>query len=256
MLTHLTLSQIQYNSGQIAEARKTLSTLLNVSNNEELAKQNSEEWAKAYYFQGFLLEDPRNPDLDNAKTAYETAVRLNPKLYEAQLSLGQIYETEGELLKAEQTYKELSKCKDQATKSSAHAQLAYNKKSDRLAAEEAYKEAIKSNPLKGYLARASVRLNNWNDPRGAVKDLQQALKENSKDQTIYEFLGQAYLRAGELKLAQKTYQDVLCYLNEESRDSMIKNLETLGEAKLVRKEDIITIITQLKTTPLSSNRGC
>lgn len=258
VLTHLTLSQIQYNSGQIAEARKTLSTLLNVNNSEELAKQNSEEWAKAYYFQGFLLEDPRNPDLDNAKTAYETAVRLNPKLYEAQLSLGQIYETEGELLKAEQTYKELTKCKDQATKSSAHVQLAslYNKKSDRIAAEEAYKEAIKSNRLKGYLARASMRLNNWNDPIGAVKDLQQALKENSKDPTIYEFLGLAYLRAGELELAQKTYQDVLCYLDEESKDSMLKNLETYVEAKLVRKEDIITIITQLKTTPLSSNRRC
>ena len=258
VLTHLALSEIQYSQGQILEARKSLSIILDATNSQELAEQNPEEWAKAYFFQGFLLEYPTNPDYNKAKIAYENALRLDPELYAAKFGLGQIYEQLGQLLQAEHIYEQLGKCKDRATASSALVQLAslYNNEGKRSAAEKAFEEAIRLNRLKGFLARASLRLNWWNDPQGAVKDLEMALKESPKDPTIYEFLGQAQLIAGQTEAAKKTYQDVMCYLNEESRVSMLKELEFLIEEKLARKEDVTPIINQLKLEPLPPNRVC
>jgi tetratricopeptide (TPR) repeat protein/S1-C subfamily serine protease len=258
VLTHLTLSEIQYSRGQVPEARKTLSILLDATNSQELAEQNPEEWAKAYYFQGFLLEDPTNPDYHNAKKAYENALRLNPDLYAAQLGLGQVYERLGQLSQAEQIYEQLGKCKERSTASFALVQLAflYHQKGERTAAETAFEEAIRNNRLKGLLARASAHLNWWNDASGAVRDLKMAIKESPKDPMIYGLLGQAQLEAGKREEARKTYQDVLCYLDEEERTSLIENLEFLAEEKLAPKEDVTAIIDQLKAAHLRQNQAC
>jgi Tfp pilus assembly protein PilF len=258
VLTHLTLSQTQYSQEQIQVARDTLSNLLDSAESQELAKQNPKQWAKAYLFRGFLYEDPANPNFEKALQDYREALRWNSELYLARLKLGQAFQKLGQLNQAEQTYKQLSQCKNRSVAASALIELAsiYHQQHDRATAEEAFEEAIKMSRITGLLERASAYLQWWNDPAKAVTDLEMALKEKPKDPQIYEFLGEAQLRSGQREAAKKTYQLVQCYLTEESRTSLIEDLEFLVEQKLANQEDVKAIVDSFNTTPLPPNRLC
>jgi tetratricopeptide (TPR) repeat protein len=261
LLSSLTLSNIYYFDNHIDQARVILKDTLEKPGIQELARneRNAKELAKAYLFLGILFDTPFNPeckrhsDCVEAREAYKKAYKLDNELYVALLNQGKFDNWLEGPEKAIQTYTRLIEMQPLKSSLAADALInrafLYMKKSKRSEAERDFKRAIELNPVEGLQERAKARLS-WGDDKGAIQDLQSALQQEPENPENYNLLGLAQLRTGQTAAAKQTYENALCYLDEEFRDSMLDDLTSLVKKKPELTKFIEPIIAMLKVASI------
>lgn len=250
-LTEFTFSEILYLDSQLERARQVLSETLAMAEQQGLAEDNAEDLAEAYFLLGFLFDSgiSSKPDSQRALAAYSDAFDLDPTLYAAILNRGKVYEQLSEIERAMADYTLLI---DEQTPlaASAYVNRAYLQPT-RQAAERDFESAIELDPLEGHWHRGSIRLYQWNDPEGAVDDFKEAVKLDPKEFFFYHSLGEAQLIAGQTDEAVETYREIIPYLDDDTRQVVIQELEELSQNLPHLKESVAAIVRTLQAaTPL------
>jgi tetratricopeptide (TPR) repeat protein len=246
-VTEFTLSEVLYLEGRIEQARETLAGALKFAEQQGLDKDNPKELARAYFFLGFLyiaIPSQDNSDLEQAVVAYTETIRLDPTFHVAHINRAMAYSLMGMKDEAMAEYTALIESESPMTLDAYLLRAALQP--TRALAEHDLAAAIELNPLQGLAARGRQSLYRWNDPEGAIPDLQQALQLNSSDPYLYHHLGYAQLRTVQTEAAMQTYHDAKPHLTPDALRMMTTTLEQMAESEPDLREAIAVILQTLK----------
>ncbi|NEQ27328.1 MAG: hypothetical protein F6K28_51655 [Microcoleus sp. SIO2G3] len=249
ILTVVALSEI-YSSYDIQKARTILEKALIHADYWKLGegnKDNAKELAKAYFVLGQLFEKTANEncdtlDCEKARKAYQRAFELDNLFYAALLNKSAIQAKLGHRESAIEDYTKIirsgSSLKVDALVNRANL---YIKQSRRPEAEEDFKQLIALDEAIGHRERAYARLYWWNEPQGAIKDMQRVLQLAEDDPWDYHVLGLAQVQLKREIEAQQTYQKALKYLNEEAKADMLNELNNLAR----QRQDLVEVVNSI-----------
>ena len=249
-LTEFTLSEILFEAGEVEEAQQRIEDALARAEMENLDESIPNDLAEGYFLKG-LMFDPgtaldfgQNPNADAQKSilAYSRSVELNGKQYAARLNAGILHGKNGENDKAIDDYTQLIMDEE-----SPFIAVAYINRSalqpTREAAESDLAAAIELSPAEGYFFRAIAR-REWGDVEGALADFASAIAEDPENPIPYHVLGIFQLEEGMYEDARHTYETLALYLDDEFRETVIDELNELGESQPETKATVAEIIKE------------
>lgn len=262
-LTKVALSQAYYIDNKFSPARWILKTALEEANNTGKTAKNIHQYlVKSYIGLGAMYENP-DPECINpsnckkAIEAYQKAIKLDSTKsnYFLFIKIGVIYESLKKPEKAREAYSQIIEPPSPYINDGLVNRAILSAKSNREAAEADFEQLISRDPKLGYTSRAEVRLEFWNDVQGAINDSKLLLKEEPNNPNNYHLLGLSQLQAGSMGIAEakQTYHQLLCYLTDnETRDSIISELNNLAGKQPQIKPDIANIIAFIQVYQISS----
>jgi tetratricopeptide (TPR) repeat protein len=248
-VTQFILSELQWLNGQIVEAQTRLIDVLAKSKLDSLDVTHPRDFADGYFLLG-LFYDPGFSEYSNPQKsleAYASAIILNPDLFEARLNHGLILRDLG---RAEEAILDFTFLIENNTPLKGSAYIGRGtSQNDPAAAMRDLTAAIEFDPAEAYFYRGTVRLNQ-EDYQGAINDFEQAVALDPQGFYTYHLLGQAQLYAGEMEAAQLTYIQIVPYLDEESRQQVILELEEDAQNSPEITPTVEEIIRALKAAKL------
>lgn len=250
-LTEFTLSEILFEAGKVEEAQQRIEEALARAEMENLNESIPNDLAEGYFLKGLMfdpgteLEIGQNPNSDLQKSiqAYSRSVDLNGQQYAARLNVGILHSNNGENDKAMDDYTQLILDED-----SPFIAIAYINRSalqpTREAAESDLAAAIELSPAEGYFFRAIAR-REWGDIEGALADFASAIAEDPENTVTYHVLGMFQLEEGMYEDARHTYETLMPHLDDEFRETVIDELNELGESQPETKAAVSEIIKEV-----------
>jgi tetratricopeptide (TPR) repeat protein len=249
-VTQFVLSELFLLDGNVTEAQIRLANVLSNANESSLDVILPKDIADGYFLLG-LFYDPgfsTSPDLQKSVDAYTEAILLDPELFAARLNRGLVLMELGRLEEAIMDFSFLIE-NDTPLKGSGYINRALLQ-NDPEAAMTDLDEAIKFDPAEGSFFRGIIRMNEG-DFQGAIEDFKVAVKHDPQGFYNYHLLGQAQLYAGEYEAAQQTYTQIVRYLDEETRQQVIIELEQDAAYVPEIKPTVEKIIKALEAAQLS-----
>jgi tetratricopeptide (TPR) repeat protein len=168
----------------------------------------------AHHDLGLALES--DGDLEGALQQFRMALEINPNSLKSatNLEIGKIKEKQGKLAEAEQYFKEaLGWPNNRRSLALAHIHLAnlLAKKSDFLAAEAEYRDAIRLNPAEAYSPRLNLAVLLVKQGRydAAIQQYSELIKETPVEASLYFLLGGAREKQAQVAEAADAYRKAL-----------------------------------------------
>jgi tetratricopeptide (TPR) repeat protein len=256
-LALFTVSNVYYIQQRPDDARELLARALAKAPD---LPDNARELAEAYFFLGQLSEvplgqpDQQSPELptavdpqvlSDAVDAYSRALVYDPTMYEALWNRALAFRKLGEMQPAMDDYTSLTQSGSEWA-GDAYIERARLQPTPDLAMQD-LQSAIAVSPEQGYIARAEMRLWEWNDPNGAIADYQEALRLNPDEPYRYYELGQAQLIAGQTDAAAQTLRDAGRHLDASEREVFISNLRALSKQYPQARDSIESIVDEMQS---------
>lgn len=229
-MTRYSFSWIRYVNGAYTRAREELETAAEAAKNQPWVQEsdNTTDLADAYFLLGLIYEDddslPEADRLHLAKADYDRAIALQPDSDRSILNRGRVCMVLEDVECAIQDFTDLID-RNSSFALDAYINRAGLQPSQELA-EQDLTAAVELNPAQGYPARGDARLS-WGDLEGAVSDLEAARHLTPEDPFVYHSLGAAQLFSGHYQAAIQTYKDSLSYLDSETRDLFLEDMDYL-----------------------------
>jgi len=250
-LTEFTLSEVLFEAGEVEEARQRIEEAIVRAERENLGTTIPKDLSEGYFLQGLMfdpgteLEIGQNPNSDSHKSiqAYSRSVELNGQQYAARLNLGILHSNNGENDKAMEDYTQLILDQDSPFIATAYINRSALQPT-RDAAESDLAAAIELSPAEGYFFRAIAR-REWGDVEGAFADFASAIAEDPENPITYHVLGMFQLEEGMYADARHTYETLTPYLDDEFRETVIDELNELGESLPDTKDTVSEIIKEV-----------
>ncbi|MBL8111139.1 MAG: hypothetical protein JNJ96_15855 [Anaerolineales bacterium] len=170
-------------------------------------------------------------------------MELNGQQYAARLNLGILHSNNGENDKAMEDYTQLILDQDSPFIATAYINRSALQPT-RDAAESDLAAAIELSPAEGYFFRAIAR-REWGDVEGAFADFASAIAEDPENPITYHVLGMFQLEEGMYADARHTYETLTPYLDDEFRETVIDELNELGESLPDTKDTVSEIIKEV-----------
>mgnify|MGYP000955037547 FL=1 len=249
-LTEFTLSEILFEAGEVEEAQQRIEEALARAEMENLGVSIPNDLAEGYFLKGLMFDHGTvlgsgqnpSPNLEKSIQAYSRSVDLNKEHYAARLNLGNLHQENGETDKAFEDFTQLI-----LDPNSPFIAIAYINRSalqpTREAAESDLTAAIELSPAEGYFFRAIAR-REWGDVEGALADFASAIAEEPDNPIPYHVLGIFQLEEGMYEDARHTYEALAPYLDDEFRETVIDELNELGESQPETKAAVAEIIKE------------
>lgn len=249
-LTEFTLSEILFEAGEVEEAQQRIEEALARAEMENLGVSIPNDLAEGYFLKGLMFDlgtvlgsgQNPSPNLEKSIQAYSRSVDLNKEHYAARLNLGNLHQENGETDKAFEDFTQLI-----LDPNSPFIAIAYINRSalqpTREATESDLTAAIELSPAEGYFFRAIAR-REWGDVAGALADFASAIAEEPDNPIPYHVLGMFQLEEGMYEDARHTYETLALYLDDEFRETVIDELNELGESQPETKAAVAEIIKE------------
>lgn len=223
-VTQFALCELLWLNGQTVEAQTRMTEVLSKAKQDSLDVVHPEDFADGYSLLGIMYHPGFSdyPNDQKAIEAYTNAIALNPDLFDARFNRGLILR---DLRRTEEAMADFTFLIENNTPLQGDAYIFRGiSQSDPDAAISDLTTAINFYPAEAYFYRGTVRLNE-KDYQRAIEDFKQAVVFDPQGFYNYHLLGQAQLYAGEMEAAKQTYAEIVPYLDEESRQQVISELE-------------------------------
>jgi excisionase family DNA binding protein len=178
---------------------------------------------RAYLEQGMLHDSPHPHEMDQAVTAYNKAIQLNPRYTLAYFCLGTMYYRWGHYHKAIEPLKKAIELNPEAVPSYMNLGMNYNHAGMYSDAEEILKKAVELNDdhAEAHYQLGFALLQQYNKYKGAIRHFKKAVALDPKHVMATHFLGFALVvKAGDFTGARQ--------LQERIKDTHPQEAEHIG----------------------------